>query len=533
MLDGAFGAVELKLGSTGATALAEASGSQHHAGLRYYSDPLPWLWSSQLVGTVQRSFGATTPAGASADASSFNVSWVVPLGTPDKTRQTRADADAAANPLPALAPPDAPAAGGMVATAQDRLDTLARALRATGLDRVRVGLLGDVLVVDYENYRYLHNEADGLGVVLGLTRRSHLRARRGCMPSRASWGWRCWRPRSRWWRTSASCAMAMPGRSAPAWALARCRATAKTRCSGPPARRARAHAPPGCACSCSRCSTLRWAPSLARSTIRWRRSCAPRCPFPGAEVYVDGVQRLASSDNMAPGRIFASSRQTNGLMTAALQQSLWLGPRVFASVGAGQYNHDYLGAEGVSILYLPWNGDTVHLKGSYLRNQADVLPRVVEAYAGAYRWQFNPQTWVEAGYQQYTDYSTGPSVALTRWFGDVAVQLFARKGGNNTFVGLELSLPLTPRQGMGAEVVQLTGTPRYAQSIRTRLTNSSNALNYVDNAAVRSVSGNLAYKPEVELLNSGRITPADIRSQVQRMRESFYLYGRDQIKPSS
>ncbi|MEO6319083.1 MAG: hypothetical protein ABIR56_00345, partial [Polaromonas sp.] len=81
--------------------------------------------------------------------------------------------------------------------------------------------------------------------------------------------------------------------------------------------------------------------------------------------------------------------------------------------------------------------------------------------------------------------------------------------------------------GMGAGPVQLTGTPRYAQSIRTRLTNGSNTGNFVDNAAVRPVD--LNYKPEVELLNSGRITPADITGQVQRMRESFYLYARDQI----
>lgn len=71
--------------------------------------------------------------------------------------------------MPPLAQPGAaPAAGGMVATAQDRLDSLARALRATGLDRVRVGMLGNQLVVEYENHRYLHNEADALGVVLGL-----------------------------------------------------------------------------------------------------------------------------------------------------------------------------------------------------------------------------------------------------------------------------------------------------------------------------------------------------------------------------
>ena len=162
-----------------------------------------------------------------------------------------------------------------------------------------------------------------------------------------------------------------------------------------------------------------------------------------------------------------------------------------------------------------------------MRRTGDALPRTTEAYAGSYRWRFSPETWVEAGYQQYTDRSTGPSVVFTRWFGDVAVQLFARKGGKNTFVGLEMNLPLTPRQGMSAGPVQLTGTPRFAQSIRTRLTNGGNTGNFVDNAAVRPVD--LNYKPEVELLNSGRITPADITGQVQRLRESFYLYARDQI----
>ena len=161
------------------------------------------------------------------------------------------------------------------------------------------------------------------------------------------------------------------------------------------------------------------------------------------------------------------------------------------------------------------------------RHQIDVLPKFEEAYAASYRWKFDPQTWIEGGYQQYTDRSTGPSLALTRWFGDVAVQAFVRKGGQNTYVGMELSLPLTPRQGMGAGPVQLTGTPRYAQSIRTLMTNGNNAANWVRPDAVRPVE--LNYKPEVELLNSGRITPAYIKNQVQRMRESFFLHARDKI----
>ncbi|UUZ63767.1 hypothetical protein LP417_31620 [Polaromonas sp. P1-6] len=131
VLDGVFGGAEFKLGSSRATLLAETDGTQRHAGLRYYSEVLPWLGDGQLVGTVQRSFGATTLAGRAANATSFNVSLVVPMGTDDKTRQVRVEA--AAKPLAPLAPlvqaGVAPVAGGMVATAQDRLDSLARAAR--------------------------------------------------------------------------------------------------------------------------------------------------------------------------------------------------------------------------------------------------------------------------------------------------------------------------------------------------------------------------------------------------------------------
>ena len=59
------------------------------------------------------------------------------------------------------------------------------------------------------------------------------------------------------------------------------------------------------------------------------------------------------------------------------------------------------------------------------------------------------------------------------------------------------------------------------------MTTGGNSLNYVDASSVRPVD--LNFKPEVELLNSGRMTPVDIRGQVQRMRESFYLYAREKL----
>ena len=527
VLSGVFGGAELRLGSSRATLLAETDGTQRHAGLRYYSDVLPWLGDSQWVGTLQRSFGATTRAGRGDDTTSLNMSLVVPLGVEDTNRQARVAV--AARTLPALPQADAAStADGMVATAQDRLEDLARTLRATGLDRVRVGMLGDQLVVEYENHRYLHNEADALGVVLGL-------AAEGA-PADAT--------RIR--------ALALKAGQAVSEVVVEISSYRSFLRDGDAARVndtlgvARQHSYEDVA--------VQWAEGDAGAGRRqtWLRvelkplhnytlatefgsydySLAVNVRstmdlWKGAQLYADVVQGLAHSDDVAPGRVFASSRHRDGLKTVALQQSFWLGPNLFTSVGVGRYNHGAHGAEGESIVFLPWNADTLHLKGSYLRNQDHMPSRQTDAFSGSYRWRFNPATWIETGYQQYTDGSTGPSVAFTRWFGDIAVQVFARKGGRTTFVGLELSLPLTPRQGMGAAPVQFAGTSRFAQPVRTRLTNGSNMVNYVNNASVRPVD--LNYQSEVEMLNSGRHAPADIKGQINRMRESFYLYARDKI----
>lgn len=528
VLDGVFGGAELKLGSSRATLLAETDGTQRHAGLRYYSEVLPWLGDAQLIGTVQRSFGASTPVGDTADATRFNVSLIVPLGTNDATRKARVNATA--KPLaPRTAVGAAPAQGNnMVATAQDRLDDLTRALRAAGLDRVRAGRLGNELVVEYENYRYLHNEADALGVVLGLaaeyaptgwTRVNALTLKVGQVVFETSVDVAAYQgflrdgDAAQVKNSMGFGRLAGYDTAAVQWAAGE---------TGAGRRRTwlRVELKP----------LFNYTLGTEYGAFDYSLAANVRGTvglWQGAEIYADVVRRLAHTANTEPGRVFASSLHPNGLKTVALQQSFWLGPRLFTSVGVGRYGYKDRGAEGESILFLPWNEDTLHLKGSYLRHQDKVLPREVEAYAASYRWKFNPQTWIEGGYQQYTDRSTGPSVAFTRWFGDVAVQLFGRKGGNNTFLGLELSLPLGPRQGMEAGPVQLAGTPRFAVPIRTRLTNSNNAGNFVDNAAVRPVD--LNYKPEVELLNSGRITPAYIKDQVQRMRESFFLHAREQL----
>jgi hypothetical protein len=225
--DGAFGGVEWLVGQTGLSLLAEYDGQQKHVGARYTSPAIPWLADAQVVATLQRSSGARDVAGRDMDRTSAAVSVVIPLETlaqkptTFKPEKTLASLDAR---------PGAAGVPGMTPTAEDRQDALQKALVATGLERVRVGTQGSNLVVEYENNRYGQNEADAIGLVLGLavehTRRPACAA---CPPSRSRPGSACMKPRWTWPSTAPSCAMATRPRPVAAWRWTGCRPIAPMR----------------------------------------------------------------------------------------------------------------------------------------------------------------------------------------------------------------------------------------------------------------------------------------------------------------
>jgi hypothetical protein len=250
-------------------------------------------------------------------------------------------------------------------------------------------------------------------------------------------------------------------------------------------------------------------------------------------MYADWVQRVKNSVNMDSGGLFDNQRQTNGLNTLAVQHSLWLHPSVLASAGIGLYRHDYAGAEGELVAWVPGREDTVQLKAMALRRALDSAPLpATQAFSASYRWQWQSDTWIEGALHRYTDGSTGPALGFTRWFDDVALSLQVRRGGDHTFGVLELSLPLTPRQAGSFGPVRLAGAQRYVQSFRVRAASSSGQHgNTLSTHAVRPV--NLVLSPETELLNSGLLSSDYLASQLQRMREAFFLYGRNGLDKDS
>jgi hypothetical protein len=513
-LDGAFAGVEWMIGSTGLSALAEHDSHQAHAGLRYHSEPIAALGNARLVGTLQRSVGGKTVAGLSNDATAFGLNLVMSLGKDTGSKSIQGDAAA----LPAHAVGAAP---GSLYSATDRAEQLHKALVQAGFERVRVGQTGTDWVVQFENLRYAQNEADALGIVLGLAAE--------------------WAPESiqRLRAQSLKGAQAMSTVTVPARAVrAFMRGQASlgddlTASDGAEAGMGDVAWAAGAAGQASAHSWVRvelrpvltYAVATEYGLADYSAALQAEARLPlwrGAEAYTQVVSRVANSHNYGPGGVYSGDLIREGAKTLALQQTAWLAPGLLASVGVGRYLYDRDGIQGQVQWQVPGRDDLVRLRGAAYK--VDLRYPNDAQMAATYRWVAQPSTWLEAGVQQYSDGTQGPTIGFTRWFGDVSVNLNYRRGGNAQFAGLDITFPLTPRRGMAPNPIHLGGPSQFQMGLRTRLTDQNTALNLVQPNAARDLA--LAYQLDSQQLNAGRQGAAYWRSQEVRMRDAFYLYGR-------
>lgn len=513
--DGPFGGLEWEVGQTGLSVLGEHDGEQPHVGLRYRSAPLRMLGDSTLTATLQRSVG-NEKFSAMGDRTTFALSLAMPLDF----AATRASHF---QPARAMPPAGWAQSGAVVLSPQDRQEAIQKTLAGMGFGRVRAGALGDSLVVEYENSLFAQNESDAIGIVLGVAaeyaeesvrRVSAVTLKSGVRVYETSVGAKEFREYLRhgdgnYVRTSLAVDIGVGHSDLVRWASA-----------PSPARRARVEIGPEIDYS------------LATEVSQFDYSLAANVKayvplWRGGEVLLSHVEPIAESENVEPGGVYRSLKHRRGMRTASINQTAWLGRSFYGIAGVGLFDYSRLGAQAHGVLFVPGRDDQVHVKAGVYERKAGMAKRRAFEGAATYRFQANERTVVEGGVQQYTDGSAGPSLMLTRWFGDVGVHLFYRKGGDRQFAGLELSVPLTPRRGGELAGVSFTGNPRFTRGVRTRLTDDNTGINLVSPTAVREMR--MEYNLDSGHLNSGRISQSHFISQLPRMREAFYEYARDKL----
>lgn len=517
--DGAFGGVNVQLTDNGLSALAEYDGQQNHLGLRWMSSPIASLGNSQFIGNVQRSSGAFDGPGTSVAVNKLGLSLVIPVGANALgVAKYKPSASQALLPIDDIS--SASGQTGMQATVQDKLESLLKALVAVGLERVRVGQNGDAVVIEYENHRYAHNEADALGLVFGLGAEMAPKNIQKITAVTFKDGLRLYETSvgRNVYRAFLRDGPASHVRDSLSWQRAPSALSGHTEW---------VNATPGKA-SPVRIELkpdLNYTLGTEIGAFDYALAANLQLTAPlwsGARLYSNYLSPLSNSTNMDSGAPFDIYKQRSGVNTVALQQSFWLGNQVLTNVSVGRFHYDTPGVQAESTLFVPGSDDVIKASGALYNQAPGGLAGRDRAFAASYRHMLSPTTWLEAGGQSYSDGSRGPTVQLSRWFGDVSVQLFYRKGGSHQFAGLQLSFPLTPRQGMAPGPVFFTGTSQYAQSIRTQLTSAGTALNYVQPGSVRDLK--FAINIDDQSLNAGRASQSYFSGEVYRMRDSFFNF---------
>jgi hypothetical protein len=576
-LDGLFGGAQLSLWNTGLSLLAEDDSKTPYAGVRYQSPRISWLAGASVVGTVMRALHSTNGA---APRTSFSVGVQIPLGKrfdaepavpaasadapqpvvavssdnggvgnasgapivprrlqPVNVRQlVRNPNDLASVPI-VYVPPSNPveptgvyeASAGVQALAAasaadssgvsgtSALDAIAAQLFASGLERVRVGVSGRELIVEYENHRYNQNEADALGIVLGV---ASVNAPQGIERIHA---------------------VIKKANEAIGEVTVDREAFAQFMASGVPGKAAAT-------------LTMRTRPSYDASSIAWqgdetkhgltRIQIQPVTSYlygteygqfdvslgvnvgayvplwKGAELYGSYIAPFYNTKNMDDGRVYSDFRLRNGLSSVALAQSFWIAPQIFNVAAVGKFDFDYVGIENETTMFVPGRPDLVRLRLAYLHQEPghEGLPAEKNAEL-TYRWvQPAWKLWVEAGVARFVGGDKGPEITFTRWFDDVSFSVHGEHSGQGSFVGATVSFPLTPRQGMKPGVTQVDGADQFSLDFRTR----AGATNYVASDATENLS--FPYSTQQVLLNQGRFSADYFATQINRMRDAYERY---------
>ena len=573
-LDGLFGGAQLSLWHTGLSLLAEDDSKTPYAGVRYQSPRIRWLADANVIGTFMRSLRSTN---GSAPRTSFSVGIQIPLGKrftgqrcgdglcegPQVPSTQAADDANDREPirLASLRPVDLPANAGNAsalagapinfvpplrsyasvmlgdATPADpastaaaavvplaaldtaALDEIASQLFAAGLERVRVGVSGRDLVVEYENHRYNQNEADALGIVLGVAsveaphgiEKIHVVIKKANQPlgevvvDREAY--------------SAFMAGGDPGGAGASLTM-----------------RARPTYDP---------DSIEWHGNEHRHGLT-RIEIAPIVSYlygtdygnfdvslganiqafvplwRGAEFYASYIAPLYNTENMREGHVFSDYRLRGGLNAIALAQSFWIVPQVLNVASVGKFDYSYVGIQNETTVFVPGRPDLIRLRLAYLHEEPgrDALPSEKNAEL-TYRWvQPAWKLWIEAGVARFVGGDKGPEATLTRWFDDVSVSVHGEHSGQGSFIGAAISFPLTPRQGMKPGISQVNGTDQFGLDFRTRV----GSTNYLSANAAENMS--FAYSSQQNLLNQGRFSGEYFATQLYRMRDAYLRYAR-------
>lgn len=238
---------------------------------------------------------------------------------------------------------------------------------------------------------------------------------------------------------------------------------------------------------------------------------------------------LLWSENFDNGKYFRNERDDSRMDRLMLFQALRPAPGLMAILGAGMVVHDTYGTVNEAIWSPGVGAHRFRLMQAYGEDRDH---RKNESYLGGYRYYHAPlDTSLEATAGKFWTEDTGFMLELKRFFGDTAVIFYyknseATDNKNHQAVGVQFSLPLTPRQDMKPKPVQVRGSEEWSYSEESEI---------AKNGSWNYIGTRIGTKPETPFnigrvfYNRDRLNEGYIRKHLLRMRDAYINYGDDQL----
>jgi len=472
----------------------------------------------------------------SAGGLAFGVGLQFPLGADYQNRQpakekgeeratTAAPADAAAVAEPAGKGELSPSVKELLPGVKENLSRLRELLAEEGFQNLSLGAgAGGVLVVEYENERYNHNELDGLGVVAGLVcrlewgeyqtlrlvmKKKGIRMVQLAVPIAELRAFLA--DAGRLERFKQSLAITdelsgegevsfLEGESNPSWLRP----------------------------SLVLYPELRTFVGTEFSPFDYLLSLKPDLFLPlwkGAVAEARWNIPVSWSRGFDEGQPFRDMRLGAVMDRAMLFQAVKLSPGLMANLGAGMVQHQVYGT--LDELFWSPAGSVHRLGFRYGYGDDSDTSTQFRSYLGSYRYLYAPlDLYLEGTGGRFWGGDTGFELDVKRFFGDTAVSFYYKRVEqvNHQLVqaiGVQFSFPLTPRRDMNPSIVQVKG---------------SNAWSYAQESEVGNVPGHnvvglsIATVPEPYynltdvFYNRDRLSESYLREHLLRLRDACLSY---------
>lgn len=238
----------------------------------------------------------------------------------------------------------------------------------------------------------------------------------------------------------------------------------------------------------------------------------------GLAATADVFLPLYASAQFEEGGGFERFRPRGGLQTALMNWTVAPSRQVINQLSVGRVRAGPVGVanETMSQLDLPGN-PWARLRIGAFRD--DKLDRdYFYAVAGVQQQpRLLPGAVVELSYGQWWQGDRGVSLEVTRWFGDVSVQLFARRTGV-TVAGLNLSVPLVPRRELTPGRLFVRGAEQFQVGQGTTVASQGEANPVLVDVAVLP---RFTYGLQRTMFDYGRLSGEAIAHGTERMRDAW------------